>query len=60
MRTDDDYAVSWVKSYGKGRVFVCALGHFYEVYWNPVNMRHFLDGIQFALGDLAADATPSR
>jgi type 1 glutamine amidotransferase len=58
MRTDDDYAVSWVKSYGKGRVFVCALGHFSEVYWNRAVMRHFLDGIQFALGDLAADTTP--
>jgi type 1 glutamine amidotransferase len=58
LRTDGDYPLSWVKSYGKGRVFYCALGHFYETYWNPAMLRHFLDGIQFALGDLEAEAAP--
>jgi len=59
VRTDGDYGLSWVKSYGKGRVFYCALGHFSETYWNPAMLRHFLDGIQFALGDLPADTTPT-
>lgn len=58
LRTDGDYAVSWVKTYGRGRVFACALGHFCEVYWNPLVLCHYLDGIQFALGDLDADANP--
>ncbi len=60
IRTDNDYGLSWVRSYGKGRVFYCALGHFSETYWNPEMLQHFLDGVQFALGDLAADTTPTK
>ncbi len=58
-RTDGDFAVSWIRNYGKGRVFYCSLGHRNEIAWNPVVLKHYLAGIQFALGDLAADATPS-
>jgi len=58
-RTDGDFAVSWVRSYGKGRVFYCSLGHRNEIFWNPTVLRHYLDGIQFAMGDLPADTTPS-
>jgi type 1 glutamine amidotransferase len=58
-RKDNDYAVSWVRSYGGGRVFYCSLGHNNHVFWNPAILRHYLDGIQFALGDLEADTTPS-
>lgn len=60
VRTDSDYPLSWVKSHGKGRVFYCALGHFSETYWNPLMLRHFLDGIQFALGDLPAETAPRK
>jgi type 1 glutamine amidotransferase/HEAT repeat protein len=59
-RKDNDYAISWVKRYGQGRVFFSAIGHEHELFWNPVVLRHFLDGIQFALGDLEADTTPSN
>ncbi|MCH7701429.1 MAG: ThuA domain-containing protein, partial [Planctomycetes bacterium] len=58
-RTDRDFAVSWVRTYGAGRVFYCSLGHREEIYWNPAVLRHYLAGIQFAMGDLVADATPS-
>jgi len=58
-RDDADFAVSWVRSYGAGRVFYCSLGHRNEIFWNPKVLRHYLDGIQFALGDLEADTTPS-
>lgn len=58
-RTDGDFAVSWVRSYGKGRVFYCSLGHRNEIFWNPTLMRYYLAGIQFAFGDLSADTTPS-
>ena len=58
-RTDNDYAVSWVRKFGAGRVFYCSLGHEHSVFWNPAVLKHYLDGIQFALGDLRADATPS-
>jgi hypothetical protein len=60
VRTDGDYGLSWVKAWGRGRVFYCALGHYAETYWNPAMLRHFLDGIQFALGDLPADTTPTE
>ena len=51
-RNDGDFAVSWVRREGKGRVFYCSLGHRAEIYWNPLILRHYLAGIQFALGDL--------
>lgn len=52
------YPIAWVDTYGKGRVFYCSLGHNDEVYMNPVVVEHYLAGIQYALGELAADATP--
>jgi type 1 glutamine amidotransferase len=58
-RPDQDYGISWIHEYGKGRVFYCALGHNDFVYWNPMVLKHYLAGLQYALGDLAADATPS-
>ncbi len=58
-RQDRDFAMTWIKDYGQGRVFYCALGHQHELFWNPIVLQHYLDGIQFALGDLKADTTPS-
>lgn len=58
-REDNDYAVSWLHNYGKGRVFYCSLGHRNETFWNPTILQHYLAGIQFAIGDLRANATPS-
>ena len=57
-RTDKDFAVAWIKNAGKGRVFYCGLGHAGNVFQEPAVLRFYLDGIQFALGDLKADATP--
>lgn len=58
-RPDDDYAISWIHEQGKGRVFYCSFGHGENVYQHPQMLKHYLAGIQYALGDLAADATPS-
>jgi type 1 glutamine amidotransferase/HEAT repeat protein len=58
-RDDDDYAVTWVREYGEGRVFYCSLGHRHEIFWNAPVLTHYLAGIQYALGQLEADATPS-
>jgi len=58
-RTDGDFAMTWIKKYGKGRVFYCALGHQHPLFWDPMILQHHLDGFQYALGDLKADATPS-
>ncbi len=57
-RTDQDFAVSWVREYGRGRVFYCSLGHRDEIFWNPQVLQHYLAGTQFALGDLPAPTAP--
>lgn len=57
--SDKDIPVSWVRSFGSGRVFYCGIGHNRDILWNPAILRHYLDGIQFALGDLPVDTTPS-
>ena len=59
-RKDGTYPISWVSNFGKGRVFYCSLGHRDEIYWNPEILKHYLAGIQFALGDLEADAKPQK
>lgn len=59
VRADGDYPISWIRRHGKGRVFYCSLGHNPYIFWDERMLRHFLTGIQFALGDLEADATPS-
>ena len=58
-RKDGLYPVSWISTFGKGRTFYCSLGHREEIYWNPTVLKHYLAGIQYALGDLEADATPT-
>jgi len=57
-RTDNDYAMTYIKPYEKGRVFYNAWGHMHELFWNPMVLQHWLDGIQYVLGDLEADNTP--
>ncbi len=56
--SDMDTGISWVKTYGKGRLFYCSLGHNDSVYCNPAVLKHYLDGIQFAFGDLLVDTKP--
>jgi hypothetical protein len=57
---DKGFAISWVKSCGKGRVFYTSLGHNQHIFWNAPVLEHFLAGIQFALGDLPASNTPNE
>jgi type 1 glutamine amidotransferase len=59
-RTDHDYALSWIRREGQGRLFYEALGHHESMYYNnPDLLAHLLAGMQYALGDLKADDTPS-
>jgi type 1 glutamine amidotransferase len=51
--------VSWIREYGGGRVFYSNFGHNESTYSSGPMLKHFLDGIQYALGDLSADATPT-
>ena len=59
IRKDNDYAIAWIKSYGKGRVYNCSLGHMVDLCMQPQINEHFLAAMQFLLGDLPADTTPS-
>ena len=58
-REDNDHAISWIHQYGKGRVFYCSLGNNVAAFHDRRVLQHHLDGIQWILGDLSADATPS-
>jgi type 1 glutamine amidotransferase len=54
-RPDNDYVLAWTKSYGAGRVFYSALGHF-DAVWDDFKVRRFLkQGILWALGDTTHD-----
>ncbi len=58
-RPDHDFGLSWIKREGQGRVFYMALGHDERIYAMPAMMEHLLAGMQYALGDLKADDSPS-
>lgn len=58
-RTDGDYALSYIQRVGKGRVFYEAHGHAEQIYAMPAMLEHILAGVQYALGDLKADDSPS-
>jgi len=60
-RKDHDFALSWIQKVGQGRVFYEALGHHESIYYNnPDMLAHILAGMQYALGDLKADDSPSK
>jgi type 1 glutamine amidotransferase len=56
---DKDFPLTWIKTEEKGRVFCSGIGHNASPFLNAALLQHFLAGIQYALGDLEADATPS-
>jgi type 1 glutamine amidotransferase len=59
LRQDRDYAVAWIKGYGKGRVFYDCMGHTPEMFYDRTVNQFLMAAIQFLLGDLPADTTPS-
>ncbi len=58
-RSDGDYALSYIRREGKGRVFYEGHGHSYRVYAMTPMLEHLRAGIQYAIGDLKADDSPS-
>jgi type 1 glutamine amidotransferase len=58
-RKDGLYPISWASTFGKGRTFYCSLGHNDAIYMNPMILKHYLAGIQYVMGDLEADASPT-
>jgi type 1 glutamine amidotransferase len=57
-RKDKDFAVTWAKMYGKGRVFYSTLGHVDANWDRPEMQKMFIEGIKWALRLVDADATP--
>ena len=57
-RTDGDFAIAWAKSYGKGRVFSCTLGHEPAVWDRQDFQNMWRDAIAWGMGVLPGDATP--
>jgi type 1 glutamine amidotransferase len=58
-RADNDYALAWVRQYGRGRVFYCGFAHNPYVFWDPKMLQFYLAATQFILGDLPGPTTPS-
>lgn len=48
-RTDRDFAVTWVKKYGSGRVFYSTLGHTMESWRDPRIQKMWLEAMRWAL-----------
>ncbi|MEO6528515.1 MAG: ThuA domain-containing protein [Gemmatimonadaceae bacterium] len=58
--TRDDYPLSWIRHYGRGRVFVTVLGHFGDVWRSPAYLQHVLQGMRIAAGRVPADFSGHR
>ena len=48
-RADKDYANSWCKDQGRGKMFYTALGHREDVWTNPLFQEHLIAGIEWAV-----------
>jgi sugar phosphate isomerase/epimerase/type 1 glutamine amidotransferase len=58
-REDQDYAMAWVRHYGRGRVFYTTVAHNPYQFWDPAMLTFYLGAAQFVLGDLDAPTIPS-
>ena len=58
-RDDKDYAVSWIRPYGEGRVFYTSFAHDKRAFLDKTRLWHILDGLQYVLGDLKSDDKPA-
>jgi hypothetical protein len=57
-RQDHDFAVTWAKVYGKGRVYYSTLGHVTENWDRPEMQKMYVEAIKWAMGMVDADVTP--
>ena len=56
-RTDRDFAVTWAKMYGKGRVYYTTLGHVEDNWDKPEFQQMITEAIKWAMGLETADVT---
>jgi type 1 glutamine amidotransferase len=57
-RKDGDFAVTWAKMYGKGRVYYSTLGHPGENWDSPEMQTMYVEAIKWAMGLVDAEVTP--
>ena len=57
-RKDLDFAVTWAKRYGKGRVYYSTLGHVEQNWDDPRLQQMYVEAIKWAIGLVDADVTP--
>jgi len=53
-----DYPISWVRLYGRGRVFYTSLGHREDVWQNELVQRHLIGGMRWLLRLANGSALP--
>lgn len=52
--------VSWIKKYGKGRVFYISPSHNAQSFEDVRLLKFYLDGAQYVLGDMRCDDSPIK
>jgi len=52
--------VSWIKKFGKGRVFYVSPSHNAQSFEDSRLLKFYLDGVQYVLGDLKCDDSPAK
>jgi hypothetical protein len=57
-RQDRDFAVTWAKRYGKGRVYYSTLGHVEQNWDDPRLQQMYVGAIKWAVGLVDADIAP--
>ena len=50
--------ITWVREYGKGRVFYCGLGHRPEVWERPDIRKMWIEAVKWTMGMTDGDASP--
>jgi len=58
QRTDGDFALTWVREWGKGRVFTSVFGHENEPWDRPHMRQMWLEGIRWVLGMTEGSTDP--
>lgn len=59
-RTDRDFAVTWVKMYGKGRVYYSTLGHPEDNWDDPRLQQMYVEAIEWAMRMVGTDVSPTQ
>jgi len=57
-RKDLDFAVTWAKMYGKGRVYYSTLGHLEQNWDDPRIQKMYVEATKWAMGLVRADVMP--